>query len=126
MSLDGLIAEIDQLCGADPTTLADREAVKTLHRQLARLDAVTTRATAAYDASGEWEGSRARSCASLIAAICKVPLPEARRRISNGRALRHMPLVEEAWLDLRWRRVFGMPSAATCCHRIFPLALSRP
>jgi len=99
MSLDGLIAEIDDLCGADPTTLADREALTSLHRQLARLDAVTTRATAAYDASGDWEESRARSCASLIAAICKLPLPEARRRISNGRALRHMPLVEEAWLD---------------------------
>jgi hypothetical protein len=99
MSLDELTAAVDELCQADPATLADNEAVKVLHRQLARLDAVTTRAAAAYDASGDWEESRARSCAAWIAAICNLPLPEARRRISNGRALRHMPLVEEAWLD---------------------------
>src|SRR3954465_3414267 len=99
MLLSELVTAVDEICDADPAALADKEAVKVLHRQLARLDAVTTRATAAYDASGDWEESRARSCASYLAHICNLPLPEARRRISNGRALRHMPLTEEAWLD---------------------------
>src|SRR4051794_17346227 len=99
MLLETVTAAVDELCSADPSVLADKEAVKVLHRQLARLDAATTRATAAYDAGGDWEGSRARSCASYLAHICNLPLPEVRRRISNGRALRHMPLTEEAWLD---------------------------
>jgi hypothetical protein len=98
MVLDELVAVVDKICSADPSSFADKEAVKVLHRQQARLDAATTRATAAYDATGDWEASRARSCAAFIAAVCNLPLPEARRRISNGRALRHMPLVEEAWL----------------------------
>ena len=98
MLLEELVVAVDDLCEADPARLADKEAVKTLHRQLARLDAVTTKATAAYDASGDWEESRARSRAAYLADMANLPLPEARRRISNGRALRHMPLVEEVWL----------------------------
>src|SRR3954464_11495946 len=98
MLLRDLVTAVDEICDADPAALADTEAVKVLHRQLARLDAATTRSTAAYDAGGDWEESRARSCASYLAHICNLPLPEARRRISNGRALRHMPLTEEAWL----------------------------
>jgi len=99
MSLADLVAAVDELCATDPSTLGDLEAVTTLHRLMARMDAATTRATAAYEASGDWQESRARSCASFIAAVCNLPLPEARWRTRNGRALRHMPLAEQAWLD---------------------------
>ena len=49
-----LVAAIDTLVGADPSQLADGEAVVFLHRQLARLEAATTRAAAAFDAGGTW------------------------------------------------------------------------
>src|SRR5437763_1012011 len=54
--------------------------------------------TAAFDASGEWQESGARSLSSWLAHACNLPITETRRQISNGRALRHMPLVAEAWL----------------------------
>ncbi|MCA1844403.1 MAG: hypothetical protein LC792_14680, partial [Actinobacteria bacterium] len=47
-----LAAMLDALCAADPLTLGDGETVTALHRQLERLEALTTRATAAFDAAG--------------------------------------------------------------------------
>jgi hypothetical protein len=61
--------------------------------------AAATRATAAFDASGDWKESGARSLSSWLAGACNFPITETRRQISNGRALQHMPLVEEAWLQ---------------------------
>src|SRR5438552_2018927 len=94
---DQLEAAVDALAQVDPTSLGDGESVVFLHRQLARLDAVTTRADAAFDARGEWETEAARSAASWIAARCRLPIPTARRRVRLGRALRHMPRVEATW-----------------------------
>ena len=62
--LGELTNAIDVLCATDPAQLADREAVQALHRQLDRLEAAATRATAAFDASGTWEADGARSAAA--------------------------------------------------------------
>jgi hypothetical protein len=98
MLLDELTAVVDEICNADPNDFADMEALKIVRRQIARLDAAATRSTAAFDASGEWKESGARSLSSWLAGACNLPITETRRQISNGRALRHMPLVTEAWL----------------------------
>src|SRR5437870_7576357 len=98
MLLEQLVAEVDSICEADPAAFADMESIKVLRRQLARLDAAATRATAAFDASGEWKESGARSLSSWLAGACNLPITDTRRQISYGRALRHMPLVEEAWV----------------------------
>jgi hypothetical protein len=50
-----LEAAIDDLCDADPSLLADGETLRFLRRQLERLEAVTTRATAAFDAGRSCE-----------------------------------------------------------------------
>ena len=76
MSLSDLTAAVDKLCEVDTHELGHTETVRDLHRLQARLDAVTTRAAAAYDASGEWKDVRARSCASWMAMLCNLPLPE--------------------------------------------------
>jgi hypothetical protein len=99
MLLEELVAHVDKICSAQPSTFANMEAIKVLRRQMARLDATATRATAEFDASGEWKESGARSLSSWLAGACNLPITETRRQISNGRALRNMPLVEEAWLD---------------------------
>jgi hypothetical protein len=65
---------------------------------LNRLEAVATRATASFDANREWEADGARSAASWLAATCRVPHASARRRVRLGRALRHLPIAEEAFL----------------------------
>jgi hypothetical protein len=62
--IEALKAVVEQLREADPQSLADGEAIVELHRCVASLDAVTTRATAAFDASGAWEAGGARSAAA--------------------------------------------------------------
>jgi hypothetical protein len=93
-----LATALDGLCGADAAALAEGETVELLHRQLARLEAVTTKATAAFDAGGEWEVDGARSATAWVAGRCGLPLAEARRRVRLGRRLRDVPAAEAAWL----------------------------
>src|SRR5947209_2566504 len=97
-STQDLMTAIDALCAADPVQLADPETVHTLHRQLDRLHAVTTRVDAAFDAGRAWDADGARSAAAWLAVRCNMPVLTARRRVHLGRALRHMPLVEAAWI----------------------------
>lgn len=93
-----LAAVLDELVDLDPAVLGDGETVVTLHRQFERLGAVTTRATAAFDASGAWEADGPRSAAAWLAARTHLPLPTARRRVRLGRALRQMAAAERSWL----------------------------
>jgi len=82
----------------DPSVLADGESIVALHRGLARLEAVTTRASAAFEAGGEWQADGARSAAGWLAVRTHVPKAAAQRRLRLGRALRHLPHAEAAWL----------------------------
>ena len=86
------------LAAVDPHELADDESVVELHRQLAQLEAVTTRATAVFDASGDWANDRAKTAAAWVSARCRVRKDTADRTVRLGRAVRHMPEVEAAWL----------------------------
>ena len=90
---------LDALCAEDPARLADRESIKDLYRQLSRAEAVVARASAAFDAGREWDEDRARSAAGWLAASTHVPKTLARRRVSLGRELRQMDVVEKAWLS---------------------------
>ena len=89
---------IDELIDTDPTRLADGETIQVLHRELERFHAAVTRATAAFDASGTWKHDGARSAAAWLAASTKLPIGTARRRVRLGRELRHLEVLEEAWL----------------------------
>jgi hypothetical protein len=113
--LDELKSVIDRLCETEPATLADPEAVEFLHREFARLDAVTTRATAAFDARHEYEGDGARNTAAWISRKCNVALGKAKRRVHLGRELRHMAHVEASWLtgDITADHVSALVSVRT-------------
>lgn len=89
---------IDELIDTDPARLADGETIQVLHRELERFHAAVTRATAAFDASGRWKHDGARSAAAWLAASTKLPIGTARRRVRLGRELRHLEVLEEAWL----------------------------
>ena len=97
MELDGLRQAIDALESLDPTTLADAESMVTLHRQLSRLEAVTTGATAAFERSGSWALEGARHVAAWLALRCGVSPGEARRRVRLSRALVSLQLAAKAW-----------------------------
>jgi hypothetical protein len=96
-AVEAMELALDVLAHADATDLADGEAVVLLHRQLARLEAMATRASAAFDASREWEVDGARSAAAWIATRAHVPTEASRKRVRLGRDLRHMAAVDEAW-----------------------------
>src|SRR5437868_7005125 len=110
-----LTGAIDAVCATDPARLADRESILDLHRQLERLHAATTRASAAFEAAGTWEADGARSAAAWLATRCRLPLSTARRRLRLGRALRHMARAEAAWLagDIDAARVGALSEART-------------
>ena len=92
------MAAIDALGAAEPSALADGEMIQELHRQLARLTAVTSRAVAAFDAGRSWEADGARTAAAWLSTRCGGPVRDARRRVRLGRDLRAMPAAEAAWL----------------------------
>jgi hypothetical protein len=94
----GLKRAVDALVQADPLSLGDGETVVALHRELERIKAVTARVTAAFDVSRAWEADGARSAAAWLIGRCHLHAATAKTRVRTGRALRHMPLVEAAWL----------------------------
>jgi hypothetical protein len=119
-----LAGVLDRLGAVDPAVLGDAETVVALHRELERLRAVTTRAVAAFDAGRAWEAEGARTASAWLAAGCRMPVESARRRVRLGRALRHMGLVEAAWLagevgEAQVRLLAGVrtPATAACFAR---------
>ena len=61
MELDVLIEAIDRLSRCETSAYADAESIQILHRQLARVDAFVTKATADFETQGNWVPDGARS-----------------------------------------------------------------
>ena len=99
MELDVLTDAIDQLVesAADPSVYADAESIQTLHRQMARMEAVTTEAVGAFDASGDWALDGAKTAAAWVSTRCRLPAGETRKRAHLGRQLRDLPVCSRAW-----------------------------
>jgi Domain of unknown function (DUF222)/HNH endonuclease len=95
----GVISEaLDRLAGLDPSALADPEVVIALSGLAARSEAITTQATAAFDASGEWAPDGARNASAWITTTCRLKKSEAKRQVRRGRELRCLPETERAWV----------------------------
>jgi hypothetical protein len=99
MDLEVLTAALDQLGESNLSELADGESIMMLQRQLARLEAMVTESTAAFDAAGGWVPEGARSAAGWLATRCRLPRSQARRQVRRGRALRSLPASARAWRD---------------------------
>ena len=89
---------VDALVGVDRTLLADGESMVALLSELSRVEAVVCRQTAAFDASGTWALDEAPNSTVWVTTSARVARRQSRRRLSIGRALRAMPLVEAAFL----------------------------
>ena len=116
--LEELSALVDRLVDVDPVALGDGDSLVALHRELERLTAVTTRAAAAFDAGSEWDDN-ARSAASWLSGRCDTPGATSRARVRLGRALRHLPVAEAAWLagEVGEAQVMLLVRARTPGHR---------
>jgi hypothetical protein len=99
MDLDVLTAALDELSGADPWRYADGESIQVLQRQLSRLEALVTEATAAFDAAGNWVPDGALNATAWLATRCRLPRGQARRQVRRGRALRALPACARAWAE---------------------------
>jgi hypothetical protein len=99
MDLDVLTAALDDLDRSDPAALADPESVVVLQRQLARLEAMVTESTAAFDATGAWGLDGARSAAAWLTTRCHLAGSQARRQVRRGRELRHLGVCARTWRD---------------------------
>jgi hypothetical protein len=97
MELDDLTESIDHLAASDPSVYADAESIEVLHRELARLEAVTTEAVDAFNTSGTWALDGARTASAWVATRCRLPRGEAQRRSRLGRQLADLPMCRRAW-----------------------------
>jgi Domain of unknown function (DUF222)/HNH endonuclease len=99
MGLSDLADAVDAVAAMDPRELAGAPSIEELHRQVERLEAVLTRASAAFDASGDWAGDGARNAAAWISTRCRLPKAQVRRRLRIGRRLTELPACARAWLS---------------------------
>lgn len=95
--VEELTAAIDDLVENGPAALGDGETVVKLLRQLSRLQAVTARASASFDASGEWRADGARSAGAWLAHRTRLPAFLAHRFVRAGRLAEDLDEVRGAW-----------------------------
>ncbi|HEY2214963.1 MAG TPA: DUF222 domain-containing protein, partial [Acidimicrobiales bacterium] len=91
MGLALLREAIDSLFEEGATACADPESMVELQTEFNRLDAFNTQTTAEFDAEGAWATDGARTAAAWISTKCHLPLGQVRRRVKEGRVLRHLP-----------------------------------
>jgi hypothetical protein len=102
VELDVIDDDLDQLFELDeldPSSFADPASIERLDRQLARHEAFVTRKVAAFDDSGAWAPSGARTAAAWLATKCRLPKSEARAQVRRGRQLAHFPTMARAWSE---------------------------
>ena len=99
MELDVLDEPLERLRGWGPSAFSDTESIVSLTRDLARLEAFVTEATAAFDAAGNWAPDGALTAVAWVTAKCRVPRREARIRLRRGRELRFLPETTRAWAE---------------------------
>jgi len=88
---------IDQLYDEGPEAHGDCGSMEALLRQKARMDAFVSESVAAFDAGGEWAESGAFSATAWMKHACRLSGSEAGRLRKWGKALCHLPAVEEAF-----------------------------
>jgi Domain of unknown function (DUF222) len=97
MELAALEEAVDRLVDCDPASLGDADSVLCLLRQVQRLEAVTTGAVGAFEASGDWKESGARTAASFLAVRSRLPQKRCASRVGRARRLADLPRTKEAW-----------------------------
>ena len=85
--------DLDELAGEDLT-----EAVMRLQQLRGTLDVAEGRVLARWDSLGEWRPSGAKVASAWLAWKQRIPVGVARQRLRHARAIRELPLIEEAWV----------------------------
>ncbi|MGH9121551.1 MAG: DUF222 domain-containing protein [Acidimicrobiales bacterium] len=96
--LASLQAVLQKLLGGDISDVSDAESVVAIYKARNLLDCLADQACARFDASKEWEADGSRSALAWIAHKTHAPRGVVGASLSNGRALRHLPFVEAAYM----------------------------
>jgi hypothetical protein len=88
---------IDDLYALDAFTLSSPEAIIELERLRSRLDYVSTKAFAEFDASGAYKADGAKTAVAWLDTRCHVQKADGWRRVRRARALPELPLVSAAF-----------------------------
>jgi hypothetical protein len=86
--LAGFQAALSALVESGAQHYGDGGSIEILHREITRLDAFITEASAAFDAEEAWSDDGAKNAAAWITTKCKLPKVAAHRRVNLGRAMR--------------------------------------
>lgn len=95
--IERLVAALDELVDARSGSLAEASTVEVLERQLSRLEAVVCRTVAAYEQSGDWAPSGARTATAWLATRTRLPKAAAARQLRLGRRAAERPVASRAW-----------------------------
>lgn len=96
MGLDALSRAIDDLV-EDGSGFVEGDALVQLVRELSGLEYVTARASASFEASGDWSESGAASAVTWLAMRSSISPRCARQRLRQGRALPGLTVCAQAW-----------------------------
>ena len=103
LSFEALTGELDRLAGVDPVLFADPDSVVAAQRMLAQAEALVTRITGAFDASGNWAPDGARTASAWLSVRCRIPEVRGPTPGAPGPGLARLPEVEQAWEQ--WRHL---------------------
>jgi hypothetical protein len=95
--VERLRAAVDELAAAEIVGVSQRDDLRALWCELARLDAQFARRVGELDTSVEWSVDGARSAAGWLVANLRLASGEAHHRVNVARHTAHMPTASTAW-----------------------------
>lgn len=99
--LEAARAAIDEVASLDLDVVALRgelgDCVLSLQQLRSGLEAAEARVLARWDTSRAWRAEGARTAAAWLAWKQRIPVAVARQRLRHARAVRDLPMVEDAW-----------------------------
>ena len=109
---------LDELAADDVTNTSLRDDLLELDRARARLDAETSRRLRAFDRSGEWAISGARSAAGFLVTSARVARGEAHHRVRVAREVEELDATASAWASgaVTTRHVEAIARARHAAH----------
>jgi hypothetical protein len=113
-----LLEAIDELAAEDVTRASLRDDLLVLERARARLDAETSRRLRAFDRSGEWAISGARSVAGYLVSHTRAARGEANHRVRVARDIDELDATALAWASgaVTTRHVEAIARARHAAH----------
>ena len=101
VELNELEAELRRWAEGDLSHYGDTDSVECIQRVRSLVDYVATKIVGAFDASGAWGPSGARTPTMWLAKKCQLPKNDASAQVRRARQLCHFPALAQSWSEGR-------------------------